>query len=86
MLFFASNLRSLRRSLVGSLFLSEEQKTKQNNNNKQTKTKIRRKKKLACDVFDTFDTHAGRVYDVADTVCRAQNGSTYGRNFETLGR
>lgn len=37
-------------------------------------------------MFDTFDTHSGRVYDVADTVCRAQNGSTYGRNFETVGR
>ena len=35
----------------------------------------------AGDVVDTFTTHASLVYDVTDTDCRAQNGSTHGRVF-----
>ena len=41
---------------------------------------MKSRKRLARDVFDTVATH---VYDVADTNCWAQNGSTHGRSFAT---
>ena len=43
-------------------------------------------KRLARDVFDTFATHFGLVYDVTDTHCWAQNGSSHGQVFETFKR
>ena len=42
--------------------------------------------RLARDAFDTYATHAGLGYDVTETDCRAQNGSTHGRVFATLKR
>ena len=38
------------------------------------------------DVFDTFATHSGLAYDVIDSDCRAQNGSTHGRVFAIFKR
>ena len=37
------------------------------------------RKRLACDVFDTFATHPDLVYNVDDTDWCAQNGRTVGR-------
>jgi len=37
-------------------------------------------------VIGTFATHSGRVYDVTDTSCWAQNGGTHGRIFATFQR
>ena len=42
--------------------------------------------RLARDVFDTFTTHAGHVYDVTDTDCWGQNGLTQCRAFTTFKR
>ena len=68
--FFTPNLSSSGCSHVGSLLTNEEQKD------------------LACDdyIFDIFATHAGLVYDVTDTDCWAQNGSTRGCVFATFKR
>ena len=37
-------------------------------------------------MIGTFATHSGRVYDVTDTSCWAQNGGTHGRIFATFQR
>ena len=39
------------------------------------------RKQLARDVFKSFATHSGLVYDVTDTDCCVQNGSTHDRVF-----
>ena len=39
------------------------------------------RKRLLRDLFYTFDTPAGSVYDVTATSCWAQNGSPYGPAF-----
>ena len=44
------------------------------------------RKGLPRDVFNTFETDAGPVYDVTATDCWAQNGSPYGRAFATFKR
>ena len=37
-------------------------------------------------MIGTFATHSGRVYDVTDTSCWAQNGGTHGRIFANFQR
>ena len=44
----------------------------------------KKRKRLSCDVFDTFATWSGIAYDVTDTGCWAQNGSLHGRAFATF--
>ena len=41
------------------------------------------RKRLACDVLDTFATHAGLVYDITD-IDWAQNGNTHSCVFATF--
>ena len=40
-----------------------------------------KQKRLVSDVFHTFATRVSLIYDVTDTDCWAQNGSTHGRVF-----
>ena len=47
---------------------------------------MKSRKRLARDVFDTFASYAGLVYDVTDTDCCAQNNSTHGHLFSTFKR
>ena len=47
---------------------------------------LKRRKIIACDVSDTFATHASLVHDAIDTDCLAQNGSTHGRIFSSFQR
>ena len=42
--------------------------------------------KLARDVFDALASHSALVYDVTDTYCWAQHGSTHGCVFATFKR
>ena len=44
------------------------------------------RKGLPRDVFNTFETHAGTVYDVTVTDCGTQNGSPYGPAFPNFRR
>ena len=37
------------------------------------------RKRFACDVLHNFTTHSSIVYDVTDTDCLSENGSTHGR-------
>ena len=45
---------------------------------------MKTRKRLACDMYTTFATHAGCVYDVTDIECWAQNGSTRSHVFVTF--
>ena len=47
---------------------------------------IDKQTELACDVLDTFATHAGLIHDTDKTDCWAQNGNTQGcfHKFQTL--
>ena len=45
---------------------------------------MKKRKRLSCDVFDTFATWSGIAYDVTDTGCWAQNGSLHGCAFATF--
>ena len=47
---------------------------------------MKSRKKLACDVTDTVDTHVGFIYDVTSTGCWVQDGSTHGQIFTTFKR
>ena len=42
---------------------------------------MKKRKRLACDVFATFATWTGIAYDVTDTGCWARNGSSHGCAF-----
>ena len=44
------------------------------------------RKGLPRDVFNTFETHAGTVYDVTVTDCGTQNDSPYGSAFQNFRR
>ena len=37
------------------------------------------RKRFACDVLHNFATHSSIVYDLTDTDCWSENGSTHGR-------
>ena len=39
---------------------------------------------LACDMFDAFTTHVGRVYDITDTDCWAQHDNIHSPVFVTF--
>ena len=45
-----------------------------------------RRKRLACDVFDTCVTHVGLAHDVTDTDVSAENGTTHRTVFKTFKR
>ena len=47
---------------------------------------MKSRKGLVRDVFDTFATRSGLVYDVTDTDCWTQNGSTHDRVAATAKR
>ena len=47
---------------------------------------MKSRKKLACDVINTVDTHAGLIYDVTSTGCWVQDGSTHGQIGTTFKR
>ena len=42
------------------------------------------KKSWVPEVIDTFAIQSSLAYDVTDTDCWAQNGSTHGRHFKTF--
>ena len=44
---------------------------------------MRNQYRLARDVFHTFATHAGPVYDITDIDCWSQNGCTHSRSYVT---
>ena len=45
---------------------------------------MKSRKRVTCDLFHMTATHASLVYDITDTDCWAQKGSTHGHVFKTF--